>query len=280
MSKTPKRAEMSPQPSEASAWLATAHRLADAAGTAIMPHFRRPMVVENKQAVGFDPVTIADRAGELAMREILAAEHPEHGIVGEEFDDVATAGGLSWILDPIDGTRAFIMGYPLWGTLIGLLYGNRPVVGMMDQPFTRERFWAAPGDLACAGALMRSADGRITPLSTRSCTTLADVVLATTSPDMFKTEQAKAAFESLSRQVKLTRFGGDCYAYCMVAAGQIDLVVESGLKAVDIAPLIPIVERAGGIVTSWSGGPATGGGDVIAAGDRRIHEAALRILSC
>jgi histidinol phosphatase-like enzyme (inositol monophosphatase family) len=265
-----------PTPSPA-ALLATAHTLADAAGATILPYFRKAIAVDNKAAKGFDPVTIADTAAEQAMRALIAKLHPEHGIVGEEFDDVASGGSLNWILDPIDGTRAFITGYPLWGTLIGLVDGDKPVLGMMDQPYTRERFWAAPGSRA-KSARFRGPDGRERAISTRACPKIADAVLACTSPDMFRSPAERAGFDAVSKRAKLTRFGGDCYAYCMLAAGHVDLVIEASLKAVDIAPLIPIIEAAGGIVTSWDGGSAIRGGAVIAAGDAKLHAAAMKRL--
>jgi histidinol phosphatase-like enzyme (inositol monophosphatase family) len=265
-----------PTPSP-TALLATAHRLADAAGQTILPHFRRPIAVDNKAAKGFDPVTIADTAAEQAMRALIAKLHPDHGIIGEEFDDVSAAGTCHWILDPIDGTRAFITGYPLWGTLIGLVDGTTPILGMMDQPYTRERFWATPTGRT-KSARLRGPDGKDRAISTRACPKLADAVLACTSPDMFKTPAERAGFEAVSRRVKLTRFGGDCYAYCMLAAGHVDLVIEANLKAVDIMPLVPIIEAAGGVVTTWDGGSAIRGGAVVAAGDAKLHAAAMKLL--
>ncbi len=258
---------------------AFAHGLADLAAAAIGPHFRQPLVAHNKAGPGaFDPVTAADTAAEQAMRAALAAAYPDHAIVGEEFAAVAASAGsrLSWVLDPIDGTRAFIMGYPTWGTLIGLLEDRRAVLGVMDQPFTRERFWSGYGADTAWG---RGPDGAEWQLRTRPCAALADAVLAATTPDMFAAGHESDRFATLTRAVRMRRFGGDCYAYCMLAAGHVDLVVEAGLKAVDIVALIPIIERAGGRVTGWDGGPAIDGGRVVAAGDARMHAAALRILS-
>jgi histidinol phosphatase-like enzyme (inositol monophosphatase family) len=263
------------------AFLETAHGLADISGAAVLPHFRQSISVENKAAKGFDPVTIADKAAERAMRKALALQHPEHGIIGEEFADRTGAGRFNWILDPIDGTRAFIMGYPLWGTLIGLSDHDQMVIGMMDQPYTRERFWAinANDDKPSKGASFRGADGKVKKIKTRACAKLADATLACTTMEMFKTGHERVAFLELSSRVQMTRFGGDCYAYCLLAAGQIDLVVEASLKAVDIAPLIPIIEQAGGVVTTWSGGSGINGGRIIAAGDPKLHAQALKILS-
>jgi histidinol phosphatase-like enzyme (inositol monophosphatase family) len=273
----------SPEPTQSAAWLETAHLLADAAGKTVLPYFRKRLVVENKAAavhagVGFDPVTIADVEAEQAMRKILAVRHADHGVIGEEFADHAGAGRFNWILDPIDGTRAFIMGYPMWGVLIGLLDGQTPAFGMMDQPYTRERFWAVADGKLPKAAFFRGPDGNIERLHTRPCARLADATLACTTLEMMQTRHEQAAFAEIAAAVRMTRLGGDCYAYAMLAAGQVDLVVEASLKAVDIAPLIPIIEAAGGVVTGWDGGPATAGGQVVAAGDPRMHAAALRIL--
>ena len=255
--------------------LAEAHALADLAGAKILPHFRKPMKVENKDAgAGFDPVTVADKAAERVMRQALRARFPEHGIVGEEYAAHTTQSRYRWVLDPIDGTRAFICGFPLWGTLIGLLDGDEPVLGMMDQPYSGERFWTSG-----VRTQMRSADGKIRTLKTRPCTKLSDAVLVATTPDMFKTGHEQQGFSAVSKAARMTRFGGDCYAYCMLAAGHIDLVVEASLKQVDIVALIPIIERAGGRVTTWDGQPAVNGGRILAAGDSKLHAAALKLLA-
>ncbi len=221
----------------------------------------------------FDPVTEADRAAERVMREALGVRYPDHGIVGEEYPATNPEAELCWTLDPIDGTRAFITGYPLWGVLIGLKHHGAPIFGLMDQPFTRERFYATDD-----GAIARIA-GEEKRMRTRPCPNLGDAVLATTSPDLLADGFERDRFELLSRDVKLRRFGGDCYSYCMLGAGHIDLVVEAGLKSFDILPLIPIIEKAGGRVTSWDGGDASQGGRVIASGDKRLHDRALKILN-
>ena len=255
--------------------LAEAHALADLAGARILPHFRKVMQVENKhKGVGFDPVTAADKAAERAMRQALRKRFPDHGIVGEEYDAHIAKSRYRWVLDPIDGTRAFICGFPLWGVLIGLLDGDTPIIGMMDQPYTGERFWAAG-----AKSQMRTANGKTRTLKTRACAKLADAVLVATAPDMFKPGIEQSEFARISHGARMTRFGGDCYAYCMLAAGQLDLVVEAGLKQVDIVALIPIIERAGGRVTAWDGGPAINGGRIVAAGDPRLHAIVLKHLS-
>jgi histidinol phosphatase-like enzyme (inositol monophosphatase family) len=252
-----------------------AQRLADASGAAIRPYFRRNMRADNKAAGdGFDPVTEADRAAESAIRDLIIESFPEHGVTGEEFQDRPAQSDFQWILDPIDGTRAFIMGLPVWGTLIGLNRQGRPLLGVMDQPFTGERYWSA-----AEGAFYRGPDGGERPITVRPCGSLSKAKLACTTPEMFETEEEQRLFRALSRQVRLTRFGTDCYAYCQLAMGHIDLVVEARLKPFDIAPLIPIVEQAGGIVTTWDGGPAFEGGRVIAASDPELHAAALKLLS-
>jgi myo-inositol-1(or 4)-monophosphatase len=259
--------------------LETAHALADAAAKITLKHFRTAVGVTNKDAGGFDPVTVADQGAETAMRKLIARRHRDDGIIGEEFAAVAGRAGRDWILDPIDGTKAFILGYPMWGTLIGLVVDGTPALGLMDQPYTRERFWAIAAAHRGKGAFVVREGGRARRMTTRSGVRLADAVLTATAPDMFKTAHQRAAFAALSGRARLTRFGGDCYMYVMLAAGHVDLVVEAGLKAVDIAPLIPIIEAAGGVVTTWTGGPATAGGDVVAAGDATLHAAALKILS-
>jgi histidinol phosphatase-like enzyme (inositol monophosphatase family) len=253
---------------------AFAQRLADASGAAIRPYFRGQVDIDNKASgSSFDPVTEADRAAERAIRELIIGAYPNHGIVGEEFDDRAAECDCSWILDPIDGTRAFIMGLPMWGTLIGLNVGGKPALGLMDQPFTRERYWS-DADVA----YYRGPDGERT-VKTRACASLAEARLACTTLEMFTDPRDLERFQELSGQARLTRFGTDCYAYCQLAMGQIDLVVEASLKPFDIAPLIPIIEKAGGVVTSWDGGDASQGGRVVAAGDPRLHEAAVEALS-
>jgi myo-inositol-1(or 4)-monophosphatase len=253
--------------------LATAHQLADRAGAVILPHFRTDQTVDHKGGDLFDPVTTADRDAERAIRDALAATYPAHGILGEEFGAQASDTDYCWVIDPIDGTRSFILGLPLWGTLIGLTRAGTPLLGLMDQPFTRERFWSGETE-----AFFRHG-GTTRPMRTRACARLGDALLATTSTDFFTTEDEHRRFDALSRAVRLRRFGGDCYNYCLLALGHIDLVVEAGLQPFDILPLIPIVERSGGIVTSWDGGDPREGGRILAAGDRRIHDAAVKMLS-
>jgi myo-inositol-1(or 4)-monophosphatase len=248
-------------------------RLANVAGEAVMPFFRTTIGVEDKGKKGaFDPVTAADHAGEAAMRQLIKATFPSHGIIGEEFGSESEDAEYVWVLDPIDGTRGFITGLPSWGTLIGLCKGGTPVYGLMSQPFTKERFWGDGGSARYKGPLGER------KLRVRSCARLEDAVMSSTSPRLFEGKELKV-FEATETAVRHTRFGGDCYAYCMLAAGQIDLVIETGLKPYDIVALIPIIEGAGGVITTWDGGPATKGGRVIAAGDKRVHAAAREILA-
>lgn len=247
-------------------------KLAAASGDTIMPFFRSALTVENKKAGGFDPVTAADRAAEEAMRDMIRKAFPEHGILGEEYGSEHNDAEYVWVLDPIDGTKSFISGMVAWGTLIGLMRFGEPVYGMMHQPFTRERFSGDNG-----AALYRGPDGNRS-LNVRTCTGLDDALMFTTSPLLMK-EADRAQFRKVEEKVKLSRYGGDCYAYCMLAAGQIDLVIETELKPYDIVALIPIIQGAGGIITTWEGAPAQSGGRVVVAGDKRVHEAALEILN-
>lgn len=263
------------RPSSFPTLLKFAHELADLSGPAVLKHFRAPVAIDNKAAKGsFDPVTKADRAAERVISQALQARFPDHGIVGEEYGTRDGAGRYNWVVDPIDGTRAFIMGSPLWGTLIGLLDHGKPALGIMDQPFTRERFWS--GDKA---SYMRVGDVPARKIKTRACASLAAATLTSTHPDLFVGDDQQKVLGALKSAVQMTRYGGDCYAYCLLAAGYVDLIVETGLKPYDIVALIPIVERAGGTITTWDGGPATNGGNVVASGDARIHEAALKLIA-
>lgn len=252
---------------------ATAQALADAARAAILPHFRSAtLIVGNKDRAGFDPVTVADRAAEAAMRAVLAERRPQDGILGEELGVHEGTSGLRWVLDPIDGTRAFLCGTPTWGVLIALSDESGPLLGIIDQPYTGERFCGGFG-----AAWLDGPQGRM-PLATRAARPLGEAILFTTFPEVGSAEE-EAAFRRLAGQVRLTRYGMDCYAYALVAAGQVDLVVEAGLSAYDIHAPMAVIEAAGGIVTDWTGGAAGDGGRVVAAANRVIHAAALEILS-
>jgi myo-inositol-1(or 4)-monophosphatase len=245
--------------------------LASISGETILPFFRTSLAVENKKTGGFDPVTAADRAAENTMRALIRRNFPDHGIIGEEYGNERADAEYVWALDPIDGTKSFINGMPTWGTLIGLLRFGEPVFGLMHQPFTRERF---SGD---GGAARYRGPGGARDLRVRACANLRDASLATTSP-LLMNKADRAAFGRVEQAVKLSRYGGDCYAYCMLATGQIDLVIETELKPYDILPLIPIITGAGGIVTTWDNGSPHQGGRVVAAGDKRMHDAALALL--
>jgi histidinol phosphatase-like enzyme (inositol monophosphatase family) len=255
--------------------LAFAETLADAARAAILPHFRGGGRAENKAAEGYDPVTEADRASEAAMRALIRARFPHHAIEGEEFADHEAEGDWRWILDPIDGTRAFIAGLPTWGVLIALAHKGRPVLGVLDQPFTGERWRGFPG-----GADHESPHSPRRPIATRRAARLDEALLMTTDRYLFAGDEL-SAFERLRAACRLTRYGMDCYAYGALALGGVDLVFESGLKPVDIAALIPIVEGAGGVVLDWTGAPASSarplGGRVLAASSSSLAEAALAL---
>ncbi len=249
-----------------------AHHLADAARDAILPHFRSSgLSADNKLAGGFDPVTVADRAAEQAMCRLLAEHRPDDGIWGEEYGQVPGTSGRTWVLDPIDGTRGFISGTPTWGVLIALSEADGPIMGMIDQPYIGERFIGADGLSEYIGPLGTR------PLATRTGVDLSEAILFTTFPEI-GTPADRTAFEAVSAQVRLVRYGMDCYAYALLAAGQVDLVIEAGLNAYDIQAPIAVIEAAGGVVTNWEGGPVHQGGRALAAATPDLHAAALRLL--
>jgi myo-inositol-1(or 4)-monophosphatase len=247
-------------------------RLATASGETILPFFRTSLSIDNKSASDFDPVTEADRAAEAVMRRLIKQNFPQHGIVGEEFGSEREDAEYVWVLDPIDGTKSFISGFPIWGTLIALLHRGTPVFGMMHQPYIGERFSGDSGSARYQGPTGNR------KLSVRRCAALQEATLFTTSPLLMNTAD-RERFHRVEKDVRLTRYGGDCYSYCMLAAGHLDLVIETELKPYDIAALIPIVTGAGGVVTTWEGKPAQNGGRIVAAGDTRVHEAALKLLN-
>jgi myo-inositol-1(or 4)-monophosphatase len=259
-------------PHDRDRFIAFMHRLADTSGAAIMPHFRTSLAVENKLAKGFDPVTIADRAAEAAIRALIRQEFPDHSILGEEEDDHKGSSEWTWVIDPIDGTRAFMTGQPLWGTLIALNDGSRPVLGMLDQPYLRERYVGHPAASEFTGPTAQH------PLKTRRPVKLGEAILSSTHPDMFKRGAEADAFHDLRARVRMTRYGGDCYAYGLLAMGLIDVVVESSLKPFDIQALIPIVEGAGGKIVNWRGGDCANGGQAVACGDLGLLDQVLRVL--
>jgi inositol-phosphate phosphatase/L-galactose 1-phosphate phosphatase/histidinol-phosphatase len=251
------------------AHLALASQLADASGAIIRRHFRRRLTVDEKP--DHTPVTKADRAAEAAMRRLIAARFPAHGILGEEYGGVRTDAEHVWVLDPIDGTKSFISGVPLFGTLIALTHRGRPVLGVIDQPISRERWIGAQGRRT-------TLNGK--PVKTRACRSLDAATLYATAPDMFGKRDA-AAFARLRRRVALARFGADCYAYALLASGFIDLVAEADLKPYDFCALAPVIEGAGGTITDWRGKPLhlASDGRVLAAGDKRLARRARALLA-
>ncbi|MFT4792733.1 MAG: histidinol phosphatase-like enzyme (inositol monophosphatase family) [Paracoccaceae bacterium] len=260
--------------------LAIAHAAADAARGPALRHFRTAgLSADNKAAPGaFDPVTAADREVEAAMRAVFAELAPEDGVIGEEQAATTGSSGRTWVVDPIDGTRAFLIGAPTWGVLIGLQDGARARLGIMDQPWTGDRFW---GDGHAAWAARPGAqDGTQTPmrLMTRATAALADALISTTFPEVGTPEEA-AKFARLSAKTRLTRYGLDCTAYALLAAGHLDVVAEAGLQPYDILALIPIIEGAGGIVTTWDGAPALSGGRILAAANADLHAQAMAALA-
>lgn len=243
--------------------------LAREAARVSLPYFRGTYEQADKGGSGaFDPVTQADREAEAAIRSLIAARYPDHGVIGEEYGEDRPEADHVWILDPIDGTRAFIAGLPLWTNLIALRTGGRPTVGVIGQPYLDEIFLGGPS----GARLLRGGAG--TPLAVRPCPRLTDAVIATTDPDLF-TGAELGAWTQVRAAARLARLGCDAYAYAMLAAGQIDLVVESGLKVWDWSALVPVIEAAGGEVTNWRGGTPDGNGQILAVGDVGIREQAL-----
>ncbi|MBP1848935.1 histidinol-phosphatase [Rhizobium halophytocola] len=248
-------------------------RLADAAKAETLPRFRRGIDVVNKDAGGFDPVTEGDRAAEAAIRRVIEAEFPDHGILGEEHENFGTDRECVWVIDPIDGTRAFISGLPVWGTLIGFRRNGHAVMGIAEQPFTGERYVADGSHAWYSGP-----DGK-RQIRTRDCTSLEHAILFTTSPHLFSEGTENRRYKSVESRVRLFRYGVDCYAYMMLAAGHVDLVIENGLKPYDVGALIPLIEQAGGVITTWDGGAPDGGGSILAAATPALHAEAMALLT-
>lgn len=257
---------------ETTARLAAALPIVEAAGEHALRYFRQPLAVENKLGAGFDPVTVADREVEALVRERLAALWPDSPVEGEESAPTAGDSPWSWIIDPIDGTRAFISGMPAWGVLLGLRHEGLPVGGLVRQPFTGETFMGGGG----TATLRRG--GEVSRLATSGRTDLGGAILYCTHPDIFTTDATRAGFARVSQAVRMVRYGGDCYGYCLVALGFVDLVIESSLQPYDILPLAPIITAAGGMVTNLAGEPPLQGGTVIAAATPELHAAALRLM--
>jgi len=256
---------------EAAAYLEFAYRTAQAAGAAVLPHFRQALAVEDKRNfMGYDPVTAADHAAEAAIREAIKVAYPTHGIHGEEHGREVGTSALTWVIDPIDGTKSFILGQLHWGILIALHDGAAPVVGVAHQPYVGESFLGTAG-----GAAQWRRGSETRTLSTRACPDHAEAIVATTDPRQFVSTPEKAALQAVSAGARFTRYGGDCYCYTQLAMGLVDVVIENGLEAYDIQALIPIIQAAGGVVTNWSGGPCDQGGPVIACGDPALHRVLL-----
>lgn len=243
------------------------------AGTAILEHFRHSPAIHNKAQAGFDPVTAADRGAEEIIRREIQRAFPDHGICGEEGGKLAGTSPYTWYIDPIDGTRAFILGQLHWGTLLGCHDGERALLGVMHQPYVGETYVGSS-----LGAQLRRA-GTVHTLRTHQRTHLDQAILCATDPTQFEEPQLDRAFRRLAQRCRAVRWGGDCYTPCLLAAGHIDLVVESKLKPWDIQPLLPIVTAAGGIVTDWSGGPAGSSESVVFAANAALHAQAIAALN-
>ena len=254
-----------------------AHRLADASGAVIRPFFRQRMEVAHKPGPhSFDPVTAADQGAERAIRAIIDRDRPQDAILGEEYGE--KPAGLSankwrWVLDPVDGTRAFITGRHEWGSLIALEHEQVPVLGILDQPVLGERF------IGVNGKSHLIADNVRTPLKVRACADMGAAILCATDPSSYMDEEQQAAFARVKAQVRMTRYHGDCYIFAMLAMGFVDIVIEGPLKRWDIAALMPLVTGAGGVITNWEGGAWRDGDKVLACGDKRIHDEAIRLLA-
>jgi len=248
--------------------------LAELAGKEILPYFRTQVDVHNKAGGGaFDPVTAADRAAEEAIRAEIRRVYPTHGIRGEEHGHERGDSDWTWVIDPIDGTRAFILGQLHWGTLVALNDGRRPVVGVVSQPYVGETFVGS-----ALGAELRG-HGAARALRTRACPRLEDAILCATHPGVFADAGERAAFDRVGARARMTRWGGDCYNYALLAAGFVDLVIESSLFPYDVQALVPLIEAAGGLITTWDGAPAQEGGRIVAAGDPALHRLALELLA-
>jgi histidinol phosphatase-like enzyme (inositol monophosphatase family) len=257
--------------SDISALFSTFVEMAEATKLAALPHFRSDISVTNKLAEGFDPVTEADMATERAIRALIERDYPDDGILGEEYGLVRAEAAHRWVIDPIDGTRAFISGLPIWGTLVGRMLNGKAVAGMMAQPFTDELFMA-DGEKA-----VRRWRGQETALKVSGCRNLREAKIFTTSPHLFGGAM-RAKWDLLEAKARLFRYGTDCYAFAMVAAGFADLVIDPSLKPYDIVGLIPLIEQAGGVVATLGGHAPEEGGDVVAAASPELLEAAMAVM--
>lgn len=244
----------------------------DAAAAITLPLFRTPLNIDNKLSDGFDPVTEADKGAEREIRAIIEKHFPDHEIIGEEYGRKQTGSPFSWVIDPIDGTRAFMSGLPLWGTLIALTFEGRAIAGMMSQPFIGETYLGLDNQTHwLRGDEQKS-------LRVSAVTALSNAVMYTTTPALFSGSGQRAAYDAVEEKVKLARYGSDCYAYGLLASGHVDLIIEPGMQTYDIAALVPIIENAGGVVSTWSGDRPEAGGNIIAAATPELRDAALEIM--
>lgn len=265
--------ELHEQPAELLALLRdTLLEAANLAAGKTLPMFRTRMNIDNKLSKGFDPVTEADRAAETIIRQTITKHFPDHAIVGEEWENKESDSPYTWIIDPIDGTRAYVSGVPVWGTLIGVTHNGHAIAGLMSQPFTGETY------IAGSGTAEFIHKGETTKLQASSTTSLDEATLFTTDMALFSKPGQNEAFEAVKAQARLTRFSCDCYAYALLAAGHVDLIIEPGMNTYDIAALVPIIEMAGGIVSTWDGGRPEDGGNIIAAATPQLHAVALEIM--
>lgn len=247
--------------------------LAEASAAAILPFFRQNAAIDVKDGPVWDPVTEGDRAGERAIRALIERRFPDHAIHGEEYGIKEGASPFTWVLDPVDGTRSFVCGMPTWATLIGLSFEGRPVLGLMNQPVVGDMFYGSP-----LGA-WHSYRGTASPITVRRNVPLARATLGTTAPELYRSEQNQRRFQDLKSRVQLTRYGGDAYFFCMMAAGHLDIAMDCGLQPYDITPLLPIVTAAGGVAAEWTGGDLARGGNVITAGSQALLDEALAIMA-
>ena len=247
--------------------------LAGASAKAILPHFRQNIAVEVKDGPVWDPVTEGDRAGERIIRAMIEESYPDHGILGEEYGLKEARSPFTWVLDPVDGTRAFVCGMPTWATLIGLSFEGKPVLGLMNQPVVGDMFSGNP-----LGA-WHDYRGLTTPISTRKGIALGRAAIGTTAPELYRSAENQRRFQALRAKAQLTRYGGDSYFFCMMAAGHLDIAMDCGLQPYDITPLLPIVTGAGGVAAEWTGGDMAKGGNVITAGSPALLEEALAVMT-
>ncbi|HKX63983.1 MAG TPA: histidinol-phosphatase [Rhizomicrobium sp.] len=253
--------------------IAFANRLADASGAVIRPFFRQRIEVAHKSGThAFDPVTEADRGAERAIRAIIERERPDDAILGEEYAEKPGRNSLRWVLDPVDGTRAFITGRHEWGSLIALEDNEIPVLGLLDQPVLGERFLGVNGRSVLIEA------GKRTPLHVRECGEMGQAILCATDPGAYFSLPQQTAFQRVKSAARMTRYCGDCYLFAALAMGFVDIVIEANFNRWDVAALIPLVEGAGGVITAWDGGDCRDGKTILACGDRRIHQEAIKLL--